>query len=228
MEDLKKDIEKYKNDKVLLNEKIKNLQNQLESVQAESNYDDKYSVDTKNIPMDEKEKQEILDNLKSSFEVLKKKLEIYKDTIEDLNNKDLKIKDLEKKIFQLKKERDSNFEEALYEEKNKFEEEIENIKIKHREEILRLKEEIEHINSDKSNEIMKGTKPEPVLSVTNDEEVKSLKNQLLLSEKIMRDMKNDWELMKKLKINMDAKIKEQDIKLKEYEETIKKLKGINK
>ena len=105
---------------------------------------------------------------------------------------------------------------------------MENIKLTHRDEISKLKVEIENIKSEKSNDLIKGPKLETALSSSNDEEVKSLKNQLLLSEKITRDIKNDWELMKKLKINMDAKIKEQDIKLKEYDETIKKLKGINK
>ena len=122
MDDLKKDVEKYKNEKNNLNEKVKKLQAQLESIQGENEEAGNAKVETKAKDLDEQEKLEILNNLKSTFETLQKKLVIYKETLEDLTKKDLKIQDLEKKFFQLRKERDSRFEEALSVEKIKFEE----------------------------------------------------------------------------------------------------------
>jgi len=239
-EEFKKGIEKYKAEKGAFQEKIKKYQEEIEDQELKYNQlkaekeEEKvrYDMQLKHRQFSGENidegliggvsQQTIIKELGKIFEDVKEKIDVYKENIEENQKKINRIQELEKELNRLKSDRDIELNELQNKLNEAHEEEIDNLKVIYKKQIDELEDKMQKQKIEYDNYI-NNLRKESNAKTFAEIEFESLKKQLDLSNKALTDVKQDWEVMKKLKTHLENQIKEQSVKLKDQDDLIKKL-----
>ncbi|KAL4449335.1 hypothetical protein ABPG74_015717 [Tetrahymena malaccensis] len=236
IQDSRKDYEKYKIEKQQLNEKIKKFQEgrekdnsdyleQLQSKEQElsilqfklNQYEKSKSVGVSGVNGGIieliREMKSVIEEFKSKFAQTKKNIEIVE-----------KYSTMERELMKLKLEKDTLQSELKAQIQEDYDDQIEQLKLSHKQEITSLKDEYEKKVSDfqKKVELLQEEQSKKSQKVQEND---SLKKQIELANSTIQDLRKEQELSKEVRKNLESRLKDCEIEIQDYQQMLRNYKN---